>query len=69
MSIRYETCLAFGLSAILIALSLGRPQLFDALMNMIVNLANHGLIHGDFNEFNLLVDNVRISFMHSLNAS
>eukprot|EP00042_Codosiga_hollandica_P024539 m.104175 g.104175 ORF g.104175 m.104175 type:complete len:515 (+) comp51586_c0_seq4:95-1639(+) len=32
------------------------PRLYDDLMNIIVNLANHGLIHGDFNEFNLLVD-------------
>lgn len=25
-------------------------------MNLILKLANHGLIHGDFNEFNLMVD-------------
>lgn len=31
-------------------------QVYDNLMNMIVSLAEHGLIHGDFNEFNLLID-------------
>lgn len=31
-------------------------QVFDELMNMIISLAEHGLIHGDFNEFNLLID-------------
>lgn len=25
-------------------------------MDLIVRLANHGLIHGDFNEFNLILD-------------
>jgi RIO kinase 2 len=25
-------------------------------MELIVKLANHGLIHGDFNEFNLILD-------------
>ena len=25
-------------------------------MELIVKLANHGLIHGDFNEFNLMLD-------------
>ncbi|CEF64700.1 Serine/threonine-protein kinase RIO2 [Strongyloides ratti] len=29
--------------------------LYDKLMNLIVRLARHGLIHGDFNEFNLMV--------------
>uniref|UniRef100_A0AC35TGL8 Non-specific serine/threonine protein kinase n=1 Tax=Rhabditophanes sp. KR3021 TaxID=114890 RepID=A0AC35TGL8_9BILA len=29
--------------------------LYDKLMNLIVRLARHGLIHGDFNEFNLLL--------------
>lgn len=31
--------------------------LYDELMNLIVRLANHGLIHSDFNEFNLILDN------------
>ncbi|KAK3856113.1 hypothetical protein Pcinc_037536 [Petrolisthes cinctipes] len=31
-------------------------QLFSDLMDMIVRLANHGVIHGDFNEFNLMLD-------------
>ena len=41
----------------------GNPgKLYSELMNLIVRLANSGLIHGDFNEFNLLVtdDNVPI---------
>ncbi|XP_062307183.1 serine/threonine-protein kinase RIO2 [Osmerus eperlanus] len=32
------------------------PSLFNELMELLVKLANHGLIHGDFNEFNLMVD-------------
>ncbi|XP_055357597.1 serine/threonine-protein kinase RIO2-like [Paramacrobiotus metropolitanus] len=32
-------------------------ELFDKLMNLIVKLADHGLIHCDFNEFNLLLNN------------
>lgn len=30
--------------------------LYSEIMELIVKLANHGLIHGDFNEFNLMVD-------------
>ncbi|NXP42053.1 RIOK2 kinase, partial [Leiothrix lutea] len=30
---------------------------YSELMDLIVKLANHGLIHGDFNEFNLILDN------------
>jgi RIO-like serine/threonine protein kinase len=29
--------------------------LFEYLMRLIVRLAEHGLVHGDFNEFNLLL--------------
>ncbi|XP_062456284.1 serine/threonine-protein kinase RIO2 isoform X2 [Rhea pennata] len=29
---------------------------YSELMDLIVKLANHGLIHGDFNEFNLILD-------------
>ncbi|XP_059485997.1 serine/threonine-protein kinase RIO2 [Neocloeon triangulifer] len=29
--------------------------LYDDLMNLIVKLANHGVIHGDFNEFNIMI--------------
>uniref|UniRef100_A0A0K0E836 Serine/threonine-protein kinase RIO2 n=1 Tax=Strongyloides stercoralis TaxID=6248 RepID=A0A0K0E836_STRER len=29
--------------------------LYDKLMNLIVRLARHGLIHGDFNEFNIMI--------------
>ncbi|KAF7250495.1 Serine/threonine-protein kinase RIO2 [Varanus komodoensis] len=32
-------------------------SLYNELMDLIVKLANHGLIHGDFNEFNLMLDN------------
>ena len=32
------------------------PALYDECMELIVKLANHGLIHGDFNEFNLMLD-------------
>jgi RIO kinase 2 len=30
-------------------------ELYDELMNMVVRLANHGVIHGDFNEFNIML--------------
>ena len=29
---------------------------YNECMELIVKLANHGLIHGDFNEFNLMLD-------------
>ncbi|XP_048834672.1 serine/threonine-protein kinase RIO2 [Brienomyrus brachyistius] len=31
-------------------------NLYSEVMDLIVKLANHGLIHGDFNEFNLMLD-------------
>ncbi|GBM83737.1 Serine/threonine-protein kinase RIO2 [Araneus ventricosus] len=31
------------------------PALYEELMDLLVRLANHGLIHGDFNEFNLIL--------------
>ncbi|XP_065775316.1 serine/threonine-protein kinase RIO2 isoform X2 [Muntiacus reevesi] len=31
-------------------------SVYDEAMELIVRLANHGLIHGDFNEFNLMLD-------------
>ncbi|XP_004586244.2 serine/threonine-protein kinase RIO2 [Ochotona princeps] len=31
-------------------------SVYDEAMELIVRLANHGLIHGDFNEFNLILD-------------
>ncbi|KAM8962114.1 serine/threonine-protein kinase RIO2 [Pelodytes ibericus] len=31
-------------------------SLYSELMELIVKLANHGLIHGDFNEFNIMLD-------------
>ena len=33
-------------------------SLYHKLMALIVKLASHGLIHGDFNEFNLMLHNV-----------
>ena len=30
--------------------------LYDDLMNLLLKLANHGVIHGDFNEFNVMID-------------
>jgi len=30
--------------------------LYDKLMNLILRFANHGVIHGDFNEFNIMLD-------------
>lgn len=32
------------------------PRLYSDLMDLILKFASHGLIHGDFNEFNILVD-------------
>lgn len=31
--------------------------LYDELMNLIIKLGNHGVIHGDFNEFNIMITN------------
>jgi RIO kinase 2 len=31
--------------------------LFSTLMDFIIRLAEHGLIHGDFNEFNIMLNN------------
>jgi RIO kinase 2 len=30
-------------------------DLYDALMNLLLKFANHGVIHGDFNEFNIMI--------------
>ena len=32
------------------------PKLYEELMNMIIRLAQYGLIHCDFNEFNIMID-------------
>ncbi|XP_015110619.1 serine/threonine-protein kinase RIO2 [Diachasma alloeum] len=32
-------------------------DLYDQLMNLIVTFGNHGVIHGDFNEFNIMITN------------
>jgi len=31
-------------------------SVYNECMDLIVRLANHGLIHGDFNEFNLMIN-------------
>lgn len=31
-------------------------SLYDDLMNLIVRLGQHGVIHGDFNEFNIMIN-------------
>lgn len=30
-------------------------KLYDELMNLIMRFANNGVIHGDFNEFNIMI--------------
>ena len=30
--------------------------LYDALMSLLLKLANYGVIHSDFNEFNIMID-------------
>lgn len=32
------------------------PSLYKKLMDLIIQLASYGLIHCDFNEFNILID-------------
>lgn len=31
-------------------------DLYDKLMNLLLKFANHGVIHGDYNEFNIMID-------------
>jgi len=31
-------------------------KVYSTLMDLLVKLANYGLIHGDFNEFNILIN-------------
>ena len=31
-------------------------SVYDEVLNLLIKLANHGLVHGDFNEFNLMLD-------------
>lgn len=46
---------------------------YNDLMNLIVRLANHGLIHGDFNEFNTMLDDqdrvIMIDFPQMISTS
>ncbi|KAI9490670.1 RIO1 family-domain-containing protein [Zychaea mexicana] len=48
-------------------------KLYSELMNLIVRLAQHGLIHGDFNEFNILIksngDPILIDFPQMVSTS
>lgn len=37
-------------------------KLYNKLMNIIVRLGNYGLIHGDFNEFNIMLTKVILFF-------
>jgi RIO kinase 2 len=44
---------------------LGDPAaLYDELMTLLVNLANHGVIHGDFNEFNIMLDSDSLPILY-----
>jgi len=40
-----------------------KEKAYNDLINIIVSLANHGLVHGDFNEFNILVDDNQNMYM------
>jgi RIO kinase 2 len=31
-------------------------EVYNKMMDLIVRLAQHGLVHGDFNEFNMMID-------------
>ena len=31
-------------------------EVYHKMMDLIVRLAQHGLVHGDFNEFNMMID-------------
>lgn len=31
-------------------------QVYNELMGLIIKLAQYGVIHGDFNEFNIMID-------------
>ena len=31
-------------------------QMYQKLMDLIIRIAEHGLVHGDFNEFNLMIN-------------
>ncbi|NXH20824.1 RIOK2 kinase, partial [Bucco capensis] len=48
-------------------------SVYSELMDLIVKLASHGLIHGDFNEFNLILDNddcvIMIDFPQMISTS
>ena len=33
----------------------GLTELYDKLMNLLLKFANHGVIHGDYNEFNIMI--------------
>lgn len=43
----YPLCQVHGLKDV--------QTVYDEIMNLLVNLANYGLIHSDYNEFNLMI--------------
>nr|SVE74117.1 EOG090X04DJ [Daphnia barbata] len=47
--------------------------LYEELMNLLLKLANHGVIHSDFNEFNIMIDEnekpILIDFPQMISAS
>jgi len=45
--------------------SLAHPEkVYNKLMNLVVKMANYGLIHGDFNEFNIMIsDNEEVTLI------
>lgn len=42
-------------------------ELYDQLMSIIVRLARYGVIHGDFNEFNLMLTKVSFNWFFMVN--
>ncbi|KAL1373757.1 hypothetical protein pipiens_005096 [Culex pipiens pipiens] len=49
----------------------GDPNFYDDLMNLIVRLGNCGVIHGDFNEFNVMIteEDQRLDFPQMMSTS
>ena len=37
-------------------------DLYNKLMNLLLKFANHGVIHGDYNEFNIMIGNYSWKF-------
>lgn len=47
-------------------MSFQTEELYEKLMNIIMRLARYGLIHGDFNEFNIMLTEVRKFFFTNI---